>query len=187
MPASTTSPEGSPVRLPARRAPMRLLTALLAMALVLPVCAATAPAVRSFDGIVTHVGDGDSLWVRPASGGPPRSVRLQGIDAPEICQPHGVSAREALAARVLHRQVSLSTRGKDDYDRLLARVLLRGEDIGGWMVGQGHAWSYRRRGDAGPYATEQAQARRARAGLWAQPGAVEPRQFRQRGGCRQRD
>jgi len=165
---------------------MHLLSLLLAAALMLPTCAAPAGA-RSFSGVVTHVGDGDSLWVRPASGGPPQAVRLQGIDAPEICQPHGERSREALAGRVLHQQVTLATSGRDDYDRLLARVQLRGEDVGGWLVARGHAWSFRRRGDAGPYAAQQAQARRARHGLWAQPGAIEPRLFRQQSGCRRRE
>ena len=165
---------------------MRLLAPLVAAALLLSACAAPA-APRSFSGVVTHVGDGDSLWVRPASGGAPLAVRLQGIDAPEICQPHGMVARDALARRVLNQPVTVSTRGKDDYDRWLARVQHGGDDVGGWMVAHGHAWSYRRRGDAGPYAGQQAQARRARVGLWSQPGAIEPRLFRQQGGCRQRD
>lgn len=167
---------------------MRLSATVVAAALMLPACA--APALpRSFGGVVTHVGDGDSIRVRPDSGGAPLAIRLQGIDAPELCQPHGVPARDALAGRVLRQPVTVTptTSGKDDYGRLLARVQQRGEDVGGWMVAQGHAWSYRRRGDAGPYAAQQAQARRERLGLWAEPGAVEPRLFRQRGGCRQRD
>ena len=72
-----------------------------------------------------------------------------------------------------------------------------GEDMGQWMVRQGHAWSYRFRRDAGPYAAEEAQARAARRGLFAgmqagkpgQPGKLgqadqflEPRDFRKRHG-----
>jgi micrococcal nuclease len=34
----------------------------------------------------------------------------------------------------------------------------------------------------GPYAPLEAQARSRRAGLWALPGALEPRSFRQRFG-----
>ena len=35
---------------------------------------------------VIHVTDGDSLRVRPADGGDPVTVRLEGIDAPELDQ-----------------------------------------------------------------------------------------------------
>ena len=149
------------------------------LALALPLHAAT------FRGVVTHVTDGDSLWVRPVSGGSPREVRMQGIDAPEICQPFGDQSRSALAARVLHRQVTVNSRARDSYRRVLGHVSLGGEDLGGWMVGRGHAWSYRFRGKAGPYQALEVQARRARLGLWNSADAVEPRLFRkQHGRCK---
>ena len=142
-------------------------------------------ATHSFDGIVSHVSDGDSLWVRPASGGAPVEVRLQGIDAPEICQAFGRQAREALAARVLHRRVAVSSRARDDYQRLLGRVTIEGDDVAAWMVTKGYAWSYHYRRSRGPFAVHEANARRARLGLWTDGEAVEPRVFRKRhGSCK---
>ena len=164
--------------------------------------AAPAAAARGFGGVVSHVTDGDTLRVRPDGGGPPRAVRLQGIDAPEICQAHGVQAREALAARVLHQRVTVDTRAIDSWRRTLAVVSLeqpvqRGPDrrnpaaaepdLGAWMVGQGHAWSPRFRGRLGPYAPQEAQARGARLGLWAGGTPVEPRVFRKEQGSCYRD
>lgn len=145
---------------------------------------ATAPfdAKRPWYAEVTYVTDGDTLWVRPEAGSPPRKLRLDGIDAPEICQAHGVAAREALMRRVLHRQVTVSSRATDDYDRTLVTLRLEGEDVGGWMVAQGHAWSYRFRRDAGPYAAEEKRARRAGRGLFADASAERPRDFRKRHG-----
>ena len=140
---------------------------------------------RSFQGVVTHVTDGDSLWVRPASGGAPRQIRVQGIDAPEICQAFGVPARDALAAHVLHRRVAVNSRAQDSYQRALGRVSLNGQDLGAWMVGRGYAWSHRFRRHGGPYAAQEAQARKARLGLWAHGPAIEPREFRKRhGSCK---
>jgi endonuclease YncB( thermonuclease family) len=122
--------------------------------------------------------------VRPATGGAPVTVRLEGIDAPEICQPHGPQSREALASRLLRQPVTVNTQRRDDYDRLLGRVQLHGDDAGAWMVERGHAWSYRHRGDAGPYAAQQSRARQARRGLWAGSAPVEPRSFRrEHGSC----
>jgi len=157
----------------------RLMAAGLLLALALGAQA------RSFEGVVTHVTDGDSLWVRPASGGAPRQVRLQGIDAPEICQAFGVPSRDALAAHVLQRHVAVNSRARDSYQRALGRVSVNGQDLGAWMVGRGYAWSYRFRRGGGPYAAQEAQARNARLGLWAHGPAMEPREFRKRhGSCK---
>ena len=138
---------------------------------------------RTLTGVVTHVTDGDTLWVRTSVHGEPRKVRFQGIDAPESCQTWGPQASAALAARVKFKTVQLHGRARDDYGRLLATVSLDGQDVGRWLVLNGHAWSYHYRKNPGPYAAEQQQARAAGRGLWSQP-AVEPRVFRkQHGAC----
>jgi micrococcal nuclease len=135
-------------------------------------------------GVVTHVSDGDTLWVRLAEGGEPVKVRFQGMDAPEGCQDWGPQASQALKARALHQNVQITTRARDDYGRLLARVSMGEEDVGAWMVAQGHAWSYHYRGRDGPYASEELSARSARRGLWAAATPMEPRAFRkQHGAC----
>ena len=38
---------------------------------------------------VTKVSDGDTVWVKPEGVAAPRKLRLQGLDAPEICQAWG--------------------------------------------------------------------------------------------------
>ncbi len=136
-------------------------------------------------GTVSHVSDGDTVWVRPQAGGAPRAVRIDGIDAPELCQPYGEAARAALVGRVLGQPLQVRVRRHDDYGRALARLTLRGEDVGGWLVGQGHAWSYRYRGQPGPYAQQEERARARRLGLFRQAGAERPHAFRRRHGpCR---
>src|SRR5690606_31347936 len=99
--------------------------------LALVLCAAGAQA-NSFRGVVSHVTDGDSLWVRPAGQRQAVEIRLLDIDAPEGCQAHGREARDALAARVLRQTVVVRTRGRDDYGRTLARLRHRNEDVGAW-------------------------------------------------------
>lgn len=133
-------------------------------------------------GTVTYVTDGDTLWVRPQRGGAPRSIRVDGMDAPEICQQHGETARSVLAAHVLGQQVQVRGRRADDHGRLLARITLQGQDVGAWMVSQGQAWSYRYRRNAGPYAAQEAQARAHRRGLFADARPERPREFRKRHG-----
>jgi len=141
--------------------------------------AAGAARIRA---VVSHVTDGDTVWVRPLRGGPPQEVRVDGIDAPEICQLFGPEARDALASRVLKQHVVIVTRGEDDYRRTIAKVRFGREDIGRWMVQHGYAWSYRFRRDPGPYARDEARARSAHTGLWAVGTPESPRDFRVRHG-----
>jgi endonuclease YncB( thermonuclease family) len=155
--------------------------AAASLLLTLALCAQA----RGFEGVVTYVTDGDSLWVRPASGGAPHQIRLQGIDAPEICQAFGVASRNALAAHVLHRHVAVDSRARDTYQRLLGRVSVNGEDLGAWLVSRGLAWSDRFRHHPGRYGPQEARARAARLGLWADGTPVQPREFRKRhGSCK---
>jgi micrococcal nuclease len=144
-----------------------------------------AAAAARFEGVVTHVTDGDSVWVRPDDGGAAREIRLNGIDAPEICQAFGTEARDALSRRVLHRRVVVVTHGEDDYHRTIARISLGHHDVGAWMVTNGYAWSYRFRGNPGPYRHFEARARTAHRGLWTESRPEAPRDFRVRhGSCR---
>lgn len=132
---------------------------------------------------VTHVTDGDTLWVRGTEG-TRRSVRLQGIDAPESCQPYGAQSREALLRRLDGQRVALRTRGRDDFQREIGDVRHRGEDIGAWLVANGHAWAQRFHGRPSParYAKLEAQAREAHRGLWAEGSPMHPQEFRRRHG-----
>lgn len=165
----------------------------------------------SWSGTVTHVTDGDTLWVRPASGGKPVRIRIDGVDAPEICQPYGIAARKALAARLVNQAVTVQSTRRDNFGRLLAHVsthssVLKGVnarpgananangiakrnfkaagDVGEWLVREGHAWSYRYRRDSGPYAKQQAAAQAGRKGLFSSSRPQKPREFRkQHGEC----
>lgn len=169
------------------RATVLVWLALAALLTGRPAARAAAPLELAWWGVVTYVVDGDTVHVRPDDGGKPVSIRLDGIDAPEICQPGGVASRDALAQRVLGQHVAVQGRHQDDYGRLLARIVLNDEDIGQWMVAQGLAWSYHYRRSTGPYALQEGRAQAARRGIFspvhAAP-AVYPRVFRkQHGSC----
>lgn len=146
---------------------------------------------RRFEAVVTHVSDGDTLWARPlvtpSPASPPGTrprrpapvkLRFDGIDAPELCQAHGPAARQALAERVLGRQVQVETRATDRYGRGIARLQLQGEDLGGWMVASGHAWGLRSGQRGSRYAAEHRAAERAARGLFADRAARPPAEFR---------
>ena len=162
--------------------------AFLAAGLALVTCGMAASAASDqtpWTGQVTWVSDGDTLWLRPRSGGEAVKVRILGIDAPEGCQAGGAAATAALLALVRRQPLVVFPTGHDDYGRLLARLERDHLDIGRQLVLTGQAWSYHFRGDPGPYAAEEAQARAARRGVFEDAQALPPREFRrQHGPCR---
>jgi endonuclease YncB( thermonuclease family) len=139
-------------------------------------------AAGQIEGQVTRVTDGDSLWLTPASGGAPLELRLEGIDAPEICQAWGTQARQALADLVLNQQVSVTTVGRDVHGRTLAKLTLDGRNVNKAMVQEGHAWSTRYKYDRGPYVADERMARALSRGFNRDGGAVMPRDFRRLNG-----
>lgn len=151
------------------------------------------PDGQPWRGMVTHISDGDTLWIRPEPADNNKraavKIRLNGIDAPEVCQPYGEKAKQVLAERLLRKQVLVQPRRLDTYGRLLATVSLEQSphpvpDVGAWMVERGHAWSQRYKQDAGPYAVHERRARQQHRGLFAHPGAQRPRDFRlEHGSC----
>lgn len=140
-----------------------------------------AGGAQAFAAEVTHVSDGDTVWIR-REGRAPFKLRLDGLDAPERCQAGGPQARDALVARVLHRRVQVSTRARDDYGRAIGSLRLDGADVGAWLVGQGWAWNARFARHPGPYADEERRAQAARRGVFAQHDPEYPRDFRRRHG-----
>ena len=148
---------------------------------------------QPWQGVVTHVSDGDTLWVRPEAGTQGKraavKVRLDGIDAPESCQVYGPQAQAALSQRLLRQTVRVDPRRYDNFGRLLAKISLEKPphtipDIGAWMVEHGHAWSQRYKQDPGPYLANEKRARSQQRGLFAQTDAQRPREFRlEHGSC----
>ena len=158
------------------------LAVTFALAMVFSPVFAAGASGAVWSGVVTYVVDGDTVRVRAPGGGKPVSIRMDGIDAPEVCQAGGTTSRDALKLRVLGKRVAVYGRMHDDYGRLVARIVLDGEDQGEWMVAHGQAWSYRYRASAGPYALEQQKAKSAGIGLFSKisrQGACLPAVFPQ--------
>lgn len=154
------------------------------LAAVLAGCAAVAAAAATplLEGRVSRVTDGDSLWLEPAPPLAPVQLRLEGIDAPEICQPWGPEARAALSEWVLGRTVRVKTVGRDSHGRTLGTVYLDERNINKLMVEEGHAWSSRFKYDRGPYVAAERMARALSRGLNRDGAAILPRDFRQQHG-----
>lgn len=134
-------------------------------------------------GKVTSVADGDTVTV-VAEDGQRIKVRLLAIDAPELKQPFGPPARDALKKLVQDKEVKLVITKLDRYDRSLAKLLLNGQDVNLMLVTNGMAWHYRQyEGDQSQedrlsYARAEVGARRDNLGLWSQAKPLAPWFFR---------
>jgi endonuclease YncB( thermonuclease family) len=109
--------------------------------------------------------DGDTPYVR-CEGGPPEPVRLIGIDTAEsgfddnssrragwqaelwgISYDEVVACGKAATAAAGARcpagsRVEVVGHERDKYDRRLGYVVCGGEELNGWLVGEGHAGVY---------------------------------------------
>jgi endonuclease YncB( thermonuclease family) len=112
-------------------------------------------------------------------------LRIDGIDAPETCQPGGPEARDAMIRLALRKSVQVQDHGHDVYGRQIGRLLMDDVDLGAEMVRSGMAWAYRFRTGKGPYAGLQRQAQKQKIGLFAAPEvAMSPPVFRKfHGAC----
>ena len=103
-------------------------------------------------GKVIKVYDGDTITIaaKPYHDYPVYrfSVRLNGIDAPELKtknvneKKHAVDSRDALKEKILGRIVTLENVKHDKYGRLLADVFLHKENICKWMLHENFAVEY---------------------------------------------
>lgn len=125
---------------------------------------------------VESVQSGDS--VRLNNG---ERVRLFGLDAPELAQPHGPEAREWLAKRVEGLRVTVETHGRDTFGRQYVVLVVNHRKINQELVAAGYAW-WDQKNFPGEVDLErlQREAKEERRGLWADPSPVAPWDFRDR-------
>ncbi len=121
---------------------------------------------ESFDCRVIGIADGNTFSCRTNVGERFR-VRLTEIDTPELKQPYGSQARQALSDHIFGKNVTLVVKGRDDLGRTLARVGVGNIDVNSEMVRSGAAGAYRRHLDDRSLLDLESVAREFRRGLWS--------------------
>jgi micrococcal nuclease len=126
---------------------------------------------------VLEVLSGD--MIRAAGHGTEITVRLAGIDAPELCsqdddlaQPFSAEARDYLEKLTLRKTVSLKSYGEIRYGIYWGEIFLGPKNINLEMLRSGYAETSRedspKRFNLAPYFQIEKQARAAKRGIWAQ-------------------
>ncbi len=109
-----------------------------------------------------------------------KRIRLHGIDCPEKRQAFGNRAKQFTSTLVFGKTVTVQFVDRDRYGRTVAEVLLPdGRSLNRELVRAGFAWWYWRYApDDETLAQLEREARGAQRGLWADPHAVPPWEWR---------
>lgn len=151
---------------------------------------ATAHAAGSsykLTGKVVRVSDGDTVNLLVENK--QERIRLASIDAPETAhgssqpgQPFGEASRKNLADYVAGKTLTVVCFEKDHYDRHICDIPVNGTTANRLQVEQGYAWANQQA--KGKFLRDKAlpelekSARQKKLGLWAEPNAVAPWEWR---------
>ena len=128
---------------------------------------------QTVSGTVTSVADGDTVRLRLDGGTKTIRVRLEGVDAPERGEPFNVQARNEARVMLFNKKVQVKATDVDNYDRLVARLIVNGTDSSVHLVESGLACHFTRFVNDPVLAKAQLAARTAGRGFWA-TGAQKP-------------
>lgn len=148
----------------------RLLEIVLCVVIlaVVAVWISDAYGEERISGPVLAVHDGDTLRIGP------HVVRLANIDAPELSQDYGPTARAALVNLCAGQWAEATVTTRDRYRRVVATVRCGQVDANRTMVAAGYAWVYTKYNRDATLPAIEDKARAERQGLWATDRPVPP-------------
>lgn len=142
------------------------------------------PIAETFMAKVISVGDGDTLTVVDQQN-QKMKIRLASIDAPEYKQDFGQESRAYLNQLIYGKTVKVQNLGQDPYHRVLAKIWYQDKDVQLQLLEEGMAWHYayfakKQQTDAEfkQYEQAQKQAKEKQVGLWQNPKAISPWDFK---------
>ena len=146
----------------------RVLVLAAVFALV-PLLVYSNAAPKRVYGHVIAAPEGDVVII--ATAGQKQLVRLAGIDAPELPQPHGMKSRESLSELALGRDIACIEQTAYRQNGIIAFCSVDETDLSAEQVRRGYAWAYDAY-DRLRVVQEGAQA--SHIGLWLDPQPVPP-------------
>jgi micrococcal nuclease len=149
------------------------IAALLLLLLVAPTLS------HAWLGKVVHVADGDTITV--LRDGMKVKVRLYGIDTPETKQWYGQNAKTFTSSQVMGKTVDVQEIDVDRYKRVVGIVSAGNLALNRHLVKYGYAWvdhAYCKKPFCSEWAKTEEVARKAKRGLWKNPEAIPPWEYR---------
>ncbi len=134
------------------------------------------PASTAGDKVVA-IKDGDTIEL--LRNGETIKVRLYGVDAPEKNQAFGQRSKQFTSDLAFGKFVRLIEHNKDRYGRTVGTIILPdGRSLNEEIIKEGFAWHYKDYSKDVKLANLETDARRFKRGLWSDPKAVAPWDFR---------
>lgn len=166
---------------------MTVAIASITLVAISPTVAAQTAGQYALTGKVVQVSDGDTINLLVDKT--QHRIRLASIDAPETShgsdrpgQPFGEASRKNLADYVAGKTLTLTCYEKDHYGRDVCDVPANGTTANRLQVQDGMAWANQQA--KGKFLRDKAlvgvqnDAQKKKLGLWAEPGAVAPWDWR---------
>ncbi len=154
-----------------------ILTALL----VLSICHLHAQTLLTAK--VIGVRDGDTVEVLDDHN-KTTMLRLAEVDCPEKKQPFGNAAKQFTSNMVYRKNVSYIITNKDRYGRSVAKVYYKNKYLSAELIKNGMGWHYKKHSRSKELALLEQNSRARRVGLWADPNAIAPWDWRKAKGAK---
>ena len=126
---------------------------------------------------VDSIHDGDTVTCIDEANRP-HKIRLVGIDCPELSQPFGQEASTALRGKLGGGRVRVEGNARDQHGRLLGTLWVGDRNINRELVIDGWAWVFGGFAPDPDLIDAETAARTAHRGLWADPRAQSPSEWR---------
>lgn len=146
---------------------------LMLLFLFVPPCFA-----ETLTGHAVSVDSGDTIKFA-SDDGRLLTLRLKGIDAPEMNQPGGADARSYLESLIQGEDLNVETFKTEPDGRQIADIYTISLLVNQQMVTVGEAWWYRKYAPAnGTLSAAEVEARTQRRGIWRDSPPVAPWDWR---------
>jgi endonuclease YncB( thermonuclease family) len=132
---------------------------------------------ESFTGKVVGVTDGNNINVTC----PPNiyyTVKLEGVDCPDLGQSFGPQARQFLESLILSKSVWVDVKSVDHNNRRISQMVLDGNDVAVTLAEAGLCWFDSRFSHNCAVANAVADATAKKLAIWSQPNPLSPWDFR---------
>lgn len=140
--------------------------------------ALTAIAKEVLRGRVVKVADGDTITILTEDFKQVK-IRLHGIDCPESSQDFGTRAKQFTSELCFGKTVKVEALDTDRYGRTIGLVILPdGKVLNKELLRAGLAWHYKHYDKSQELADLEVTAKKNKVGLWVQPNAIAPWDFR---------
>lgn len=138
----------------------------------------------TYEGKVTRVHDGDTVWVKDDKRNR-HKIRMAYIDAPETNQRFGKESKDNLYKKAIDQRAEVVVYSVDNYNREVAKVVVKGEDLNLSQLQDGLAWHYCYHAatdqpweDYNKYQSSFKAAQDNKVGLWKDKNPTAPWDFR---------